>query len=301
MERMREHKKIFKQYLLLSYYRKYDELISSIQKEYLDNPVFSPQTLHEANNFVFRMDFTGMGYGEIYQLIKKAIDNQEDNQIFLGYKMIVSKIMGNQRYMYFDRALIASLLISIGADVPENISCEGLVSPVGFRGMSLDSYRKGSLLCVYEKQPKINQEFLEIEYAKAIDQGTIFHHIVETDHLINKSYKQPTYVWLHLGKLLSAHYATEKSSWTTDLTEDFLQIYEGIYQIDGKEKGQDLTFRHVSGMLKIIIKRLDSLDAARIKTEITGVVDYLERVCHLTKDEKYSSYIESFRKLIEEY
>ncbi len=273
----------------------YKEISSVIDKGYFSEPILEQRYYTEADNFVFRMDVTGMSYSEVLELSAEACRKEDAPQFLLGTKIILSKLSANQRMVYFDRDRIAILVgEELRISIEEQRKLYGEKNAIGFPGMSLEAYRKGSLRSSYDKYPTLNQEALDKEYKSAVNQGNIYHHIVETDHVINREdQKKNQALWMHLIKLLTAFYATEKSPWSMDLTLSLLETYKGLKSSYEGETFNDILFAPISTILKIAFKRIGANHYGTANIEREGVATFLAEVITTTGDQRYTPFLEA--------
>ncbi len=288
-----------------AYERKYGKLMSWIEENYFQGKVFPGEYYRYADDFIYRMDVTELSYGAVLELAYKALVKEDHRQFLLGLKIVYAKLKGNQRYTYYDRDQIGELLSELSenygfaplehgpAKIPELLldQCQ-VYLPIGFDGMGLEEYRLGSTRSFYDHYPSVQEKVLEKEYHAAINQGNIYQHIVEIDHYINHEGTALTrFHWLHLARLLLAHYATEKAPWSSDLTTGLLRVYLGLKDCCGQEEFEDILVQMVSGTLRIALKKIMGVDQPRAAGELPNILNYVINAYLLAENSKLLDYI----------
>lgn len=311
MDIKHNHKALLHKAVQYAYEREYGKLLSWIEENYYHDKVFPEKYYQHADEFIYRMDVTELSYGEILKLAYRALLKDDYDQFLLGLKIVVVKLIGNQRYTYYDREWIKELLIEMSTDLvydrrendpvifPEMLldTCQ-VYMPIGFEGMDLQQYRLGSTRSFYDRYPVVNDQTYDKEYKAAINRGNIYQHIIEIDHYINREDNTMTkFQWIHLAKLLSAHYATEKAPWSKDLTTDLLRAYIGLKACCEQEDFEGTLFYVVTGTLKIALKKIMDANHEISSYEFTEVMNYFINVYLLDSNSKYLDYIQELMKV----
>jgi hypothetical protein len=322
--------------ICLAYKKKYGILMSWLEENYFQNSSFPGEYYLYADDFIYRMDVTELTYGAVFDLAYRALVNEDYRQLLLGIKIIYAKLKGNQRYTYYDRDQMLELANELEEhyeieeynEIKEHYEIEdhyelkeypGLEAlhadevktpmllldrcntylPIGFEGMELKEYRSGSTRSFYDSYPNVTDKLLEKEYHSAIEQGIIYHHIIEIDHYINGKNKFITKSqWIHLAKLLSAHYATEKAPWSPDLTTELLRVYVGLKDCCGQEEFSEILSQMVSATLKIALEKIMRLQYQRTTQELSNVMNYLINVYLLESSNQFLDYIQELVKVM---
>ncbi|MDF2513641.1 MAG: hypothetical protein K0S04_3507 [Herbinix sp.] len=283
--------------ICLAYKKKYGILMSWLEENYFQNSIFPGEYYLYVDDFIYRMDVTELTYGAVFDLAYRALVKEDYRQLLLGIKIIYAKLKGNQRYTYYDREQMLELANELEEhyeieeynEIKEHYEIEdhyelkeypGLEAlhadevktpmllldrcntylPIGFEGMELKEYRSGSTRSFYDSYPNVTDKLLEKEYHSAIEQGIIYHHIIEIDHYINGKNKFITKSqWIHLAKLLSAHYATT---------------------------------------LKIALEKIMRLQYQRTTQELSNVMNYLINVYLLESGNQFLDYIQELVKVM---
>lgn len=297
---------------LYAYEREYGKLMSWIDDNYFQKKVFQEEYYQYADDFIYRMDVTELSYSETLKLAYRALQEDDYNQFLLGLKIVVVKLIGNQRYTYYDRDQIMELLIEMSTEhdferlendpviVPEMLldKCK-VYMPIGFEGMDLQEYCLGSTRSIYDRYSVVNDKTFDKEYNAAISQGNIYHHIVEIDHYINREDNTMTkFQWIHLAKLLSAHYVTEKAPWSKDLTTDLLRVYIGLKGCCEEEDFEDILYHLVTGMLSFALKKIKATDQLISSYKYMNIFNYIINVYLLENNNKYLDYILELMKVL---
>jgi hypothetical protein len=291
----------------------FKKLIKYIQDEYFSKTIFDQTYYIAADDFIFKMDITGLSYSSIFEMAYRDLEKNDYGQYLLGLKMILVKLKGNQRYSYYDRTGIIEALkymeeeYSLEAfhdqdtDVLDIVDVQSLKDcPVGFEELTFEEYMKHSTRSIYIRDIAKSEKFFESELKTAVNKGIIYHYIVETDHYINTDIQSTTYQeWVYLAKLLALYYTTEKKPWTRDMTKDMLRIYSGMRDCCELQKFEETIFHITTGNLKLIIKKISRDMLQEGAEEITEVVNYLINVYAIHKDERYIDYITDLLLLIE--
>ncbi|HHV10594.1 MAG TPA: hypothetical protein GXX75_10000 [Clostridiales bacterium] len=295
-----------------AYERKYGKLMSWIEEKYFQNSRFPSEYYLYADDFIYRMDVTELTYGAVLELAYRALVNGDNRQFLLGIKIVYAKLKGNQRYTYYDRDRILELAMEMWehyefeplqideVKIPKLLldQCNTYL-PIGFEEMGLKEYRLSSTRSFYDSYPTVPDKLFEKEYHTAIEQGNIYHHIIEIDHYINRGNNVVTKSqWIHLAKLLSAHYATEKAPWSVDLTKDLLRVYLGLKDCCGQEEFSGILSRMVTATLKIALEKIMRLQEQSSPKELPNVLNYLINVYVLGGDNKFLDYIRELVKVM---
>ena len=289
------------------------KLIQYIQDEYFSKIIFDQKYYIAADDFIFKMDITGLSYSNIFEIAYRDLEKKDYGQYLLGLKMILVKLKGNQRYTYYDRTEIIEVLkymereYSLGAfhdqdmDILDIVDVQSLEDcPVGFEELTFEEYMQNSTRSIYIRDIAKSEKFFEGELKSAVNKGIIYHYIVEIDHYINTDIQSTTYQeWVYLAKLLALYYTTEKKPWTRDMTKDMLRIYSGIRDCCELQKFEETIYHITTGNLKLIIKKISRNMLQDVVEEITEVINYLVNVFSIHKDEKYIDYIKDLLMLIE--
>lgn len=297
---------------MYTFSRDFDKLSIYIEKQYFYKRVFEETFYKSADTFILRMDITSLSYGQILQMVYQDVQKGAYDQFLLGLKIILVKLRGNQRYAYYDRDMVFSLLDDMEAEfllknpfdskmnIPEIMleKCENN-APIGFQERTLEAYRSGVTRSLYDVYKKLDEKLFEVEFKTVIEEGIIYHHIVEIDHYINAKDRTTIDEWVFLVKLLSAHYATEKEAWSRDMTTDLLRAYLGIRDRCDDEVFSERLFQLVMGTLKIIIKKMGSTMDRVASGEIQEIINYLINVYMLNSNRQYLVYIHDFFGLLE--
>ena len=307
-----EHLVLLYQTICHAYKREYGTLIACIEENYFQSMKFPSEYYLYADDFIYRMDVTELSYGSVLELAYKALVKEDYRQYLLGLKIVYAKLTGNQRYTYYDRDRILELAMEIWehyelkplqideVKIPELLldRCNSYL-PIGFEGMELKEYRLGSTRSFYDSYPTVPDKLFEKEYHSAIEQGNFYHHIIEIDHYINRENNIVTKSqWVHLAKLLSAHYATEKAPWSVDLTMDLLRVYVGLKDCCGQEDFRETLYQMVTVTLKIALKKIMSIQEQSSFKELSNVLNYMINVYVLESDNKFLEYIQELVKVM---
>lgn len=293
--------------------RDFKKLIQYIQDEYFSKKIFDQKYYIAADDFIFRMDITGLSYSNIFEMAYRDLEKRDYGQYILGLKMILVKLKGNQRYTYFDRTEINDTLISMeeehslrvlykqDMDIPDIVDVQNLKNcPVGFEELTFEEYMQNSTRSIYKRETVKSEKFFENELKSAVNKGIIYHYIVEADHYINDDINITTYEeWVYLAKLLALYYTTEKKPWTRDMTKDMLRIYSGIRDCCELQKFEETIYHITSGNLKLIIKKVSRNMLQGGTEEIIEAINYLVNVFSIHKDERYIDYIKDLLLIIE--
>ncbi len=295
-----------------AYHKKHMKVITLIEKYYIDRKVFEEDFYREADDFIFRMDVTGLSYSEIFDLSYEGLMKNDYKEYLLGLMIILSKLEGNQRYKYFDRDMMKLLMSRMASDnglKPYKIEDDRHVftgdcskyMPIGMDSMDIGDYRSGSLLSRYGKYKTLNEKALEVEYQSAMKSGSIYHHIVETDHFINSDDEEkPREVWIHLIKLLTLQYATEKAGWTSDFTEDLLKAFNGLKNSCESEEFIKISGPLASAAIKVAVKRIMVLKQEISASELRQILNFLMNINRLGPDRVLGEYIDIFSKMLKD-
>ena len=289
------------------------KLMQYIEEEYFLKEIFDHKYYISADDFIFRMDITGLSYSNIFEIACRDLEKKDYGQYLLGLKMILVKLRGNQRYTYYDRIELKGVLkymeeeYSLIAfheqeeDILDIVDVQGLKDcPVGFEELTFEEYMHSSIRSIYKRDNAKSEKFFENELKAAVNKGIIYHYIVETDHYINSDIQSTTYQeWVYLAKLLALYYSTEKKPWTRDMTRDMLRIYDGIKSCCEPKKFQEIIYHITTVNLKLIIKKISRDMFQENSGELTEVINYLFNVFYIHKDEKYIDYIKDFLLLVE--
>lgn len=293
--------------------RDFKNLIKYIEDEYFSKEVFEHKYYTAADNFVFRMDITGLTYSSVYEMACRDLEKEDFGQYLLGLKMIIVKLKGNQRYTYYDRDDIKGVLNYIEEeyslsglnkekkDILDIVDAQTIKDKiVGFEELKFEEYLQGSTISIYKRDNDMNEKFYEGELKSAVNKGIIYHYIVEVDHYINLDISSTVhYDWVFLAKLLSLYYATEKKPWSSDMTRDMLRIYYGIMGCCELQKFEEIIYQITTVNLKMVIKKNSRQMYQTRSEEISEVINYLINVYSLHKDERYIVYIKDFLVILE--
>lgn len=293
--------------------REFKKLIQYIEDEYFKRKVFDHKYYTSADDFVFRMDITGLPYSNIFKMTCRDLEKKDYGQYLLGLKMIIAKLKGNQRYTYFDRDDIREILkyieeeydlLSINEekkDILDLVDAQTIKDAlVGFEELNFEEYIEGSTFSIYKTNKDTSEKFYEKELKSAVNKGIIYHYIVEMDHYINVDIHNRTHMdWVFLAKLLNLHYITEKNSWTRDMTRDMLRIYFGIMNCCELQMSEEIIYQITTENLKTIIKKMSKHMYKDMTDEITEVINYLINVYWIHRDSKYITYIKDFLVILE--
>lgn len=295
-----------------AYNKKYSKVATLIEKCYIDRKVFQEGYYKAADDFIFRMDVTGLSYSEIFDLAYEGLMKNDYKEYLLGLMIIVSKLEGNQRYTYFDRDMMKLLMSRMAADnglKPYTVEDDKHVfaedcskyMPIGMDGMDMGKYRSGSLMSRYDKYKPLNEKALEVEFNSAMKSGSIYHHIVETDHFINRDDEEkPKELWIHLIKLLTLQYATEKEGWTSDFTEDLLKAFNGLKNTCDIEDFMKISGPLASAAIKVAVKRIMVLKQDISASELLQALNFLMNINRLAQDGVLGEYIDIFSKMLKD-
>lgn len=308
-EKMGEH--VIKLHTIGSYMisRNFEKLIQYIEDEYFSMQIFDDKYYSAADDFVFRMDITGLSYSSAFELAYRDLKKIDYGQYLIGLKSIIVKLKGNQRYTYYDREGIRKTLKCIEEEYSltshyynsEDI-IEKIDGPVGFEEMNFEDYYENSTKSIYSKNNFMTEKFYEAELKTAVKKGIIYHYIVEADHYINENINTATYVdWVFLAKLLALYYTTEKKPWTSDMTRDMLRIYYGIKECCEQNKFEEIVFQLITENLKLILKKISMYMYEDMAEEIVQVISYLNNAFMIHRDERYVDYIKKFSVILEGY
>lgn len=314
-EKVGEH--VIKLHTIGSYMisRNFEKLIQYIEDEYFSMQIFDDKYYSAADDFVFRMDITGLSYSSAFELAYRDLKKMDYGQYLIGLKSIIVKLKGNQRYTYYDREGIRKTLRRIeteysltgqydeNKDILEKIETNNLKDgPVGFEELNFEEYYENSTKSIYSKKQSMTEKFYEKELKTAVKKGIIYHYIVEADHYINENINTATYVdWVFLAKLLTLYYATEKKPWTRDMTRDTLRIYYGIKECCEQNKFEEIVFQLTTENLKLILKKISMYMYEDMAEEIVQVISYLNNAFMIHRDERYVDYIKKFSVILEGY
>lgn len=288
-------------------------LVQYIQDEYFSKPIFDKKYYVAADDFVFRMDITGLSYSSIFEMAYRDLEKKDFGQYLLGLKMILVKLKGNQRYTYYDRTEIKEVLKYMEgeycleafheqhSDIPDIVDVHSIKDcPVGFEEQTFEEYTENSTRSIYKRDTVKSEKFFESELKTAVNKGIIYHYIVETDHYINADIHNTSYEeWVYLAKLLALYFTTEKKPWTRDMTKDMLRIYSGIRGCCESQKFEETVYNITTGNLKLIIKKISRNMLQDMAEEITESINYLINVYSIHKNEDYIDYIKDLLVIIE--
>jgi hypothetical protein len=308
-----KHIRILYNVIFDAYNRKYKSVTETIEKEYIKNRVFTEEYYREADDFIFRMDVTELSYSQTFELSYGGLKNNNYKEYLLGLTIVASKLKGNQRYTYFDREKMKDLMNKIADEnsihpfiyeemLDQKYLHESISNymPIGMDQISMDDYRSGSQLSIYDKYEKVQNNVLEKEFEKAVKSGNIYHHIVETDRFINKSDNgKNKEIWVHLTKLLVFHYATEKAGWTKDLTESLLKSLYGLKDNCEEKDFNELFVPLIILAVKTAVKRITALKHKASIEELREVINFISNADKTVSSHMFKDYIQLLEGLIE--
>lgn len=280
------------------YRREFQAVINSIDAIYFQKNVFENNLYAKADQFIFQKDVTDMSYAQSLKLGYEALLREESEVFLLSVKIVIVKLFGNQRLTYFDPDGLLSLLDQIAGQknlplIPRETRvypsfCDSFQEhflPVGFWGEDIGTYRARSTKTEYKLDDSNEQAVLNRQYAKALQAGNIYHHIVETDHLINGAAGRPSAdQFIHLIKLLTAYYATEKAPWSRELTMQLLAAFAGMRSFAQPQAFQENSIRLVSALLRTAVKRwVIRKDESHLQERLEAA-DFLANMYRLSKN-----------------
>lgn len=302
------HLENLQKYLTLALGRQYRSVSETIDVDYFNAENLGSDTTsmafsRSADDFIYKMDITELSYSKTFDMAYRAILDGNFKEYILGLKVIRAKLAGNQRFRYFDRDQMRDLLARMSAEndlflampseaVQERAAVTDIL-PVGFPGMSLTDYRRGSLRSVYRQQTPDEYALFKEYFQLAVDQGNFYHHIVELDHFLNHPDTMLSKAqFAYLFKLLLADYYTEKYPWSDDLTDDLLSACHGLRACCGEEEFKTMLLDLVVMLLKQIFKRVTPAG-------LPHLVGFLNEVYQLDPDERYLTHIRQLTALIQ--
>lgn len=296
-----------------AYEKQYKKLMAFLEDNYFQTETFQSNYSQYTDDFIFRMDITSLSYGEVLKLSYRSLIEEDEKQYLLGMKMIVVKLQGNQRYTYYDcdqiRRLRQEIAVSHGYELSvekEQSMTENLLEicrnymPIGLEGMNLEEYRAGSTRSIYDGYQAVDEKILEKEYKRAVRQGMIYPYMIEIDHYINgENNKVTKYQWVHLANLLAAHYATEKASWSKELSKDLLRTYSGLKDCCSQEEFKSILFQITAGTIKTALNKIMTINEQVPSAEVAALINYIVNVFHMDNNSMYLDYIRDLEKVLE--
>ncbi|SMP41929.1 hypothetical protein [Anoxynatronum buryatiense] len=302
MEESTLHMKWFYETLTLAFQMEIENTVMQIEKHYFADKVFDESAYRAADDFVFRRDVTELSYGKTFQLTYDALMAEDFSQYLLGLKVILVKLRDHQRYTYFDRTQMLVLLKEMDRNtgcgapaipeekIPDFTRNSRRFLPTQINFVGIEKGRKLSRP-LYHRHETITEAALEKEFKAAAEQGVIYHHIVATDQLIVQQKDHPNpLLWVHLAKLLAIHYATEKTPWNRDLTDAFLEAFEGLISCTENPSTAGL-YQVTSGIIGIWIKRLKANNQTMNNQEKAEFLNFLINTYVMSGEEKLLIYI----------
>ena len=132
----------------------YAEAIDLINALYFSKSIFDDILYAKADQFIFQQDVTALSYGHALKLGYEALLREDSEVLLLSLKVVIVKLLGNQRLAYFDRDEIRALLNEMSAQsglsdiapapraLPDFVirRC-GDYMPIGFFGEGIEPYR----------------------------------------------------------------------------------------------------------------------------------------------------------------